>query len=37
MMLARRERLLVAFRARMAEEKSRRKQQEKTEARSRAA
>lgn len=37
MMLARRERLLVEFRARMADEKRRRKQQEKTEARGRAA
>ena len=33
MMLARRERLLVEFRARMAEERRRRKQQEKNEAR----
>ena len=37
MMLARRERLLVRFRAEMAEEKRRRKQQEKSEARGRAA
>jgi len=37
MMLARRERLLVEFRARMAEERRRRKQQEKTDSRNRAA
>ncbi|MBI3466256.1 MAG: hypothetical protein HY000_24850 [Planctomycetes bacterium] len=37
MMLARRERLVVEFRARMAEERRRRKQQEKNENRGRAA